>query len=155
MSSLDGIEIMDEEGQQCFTCPELNPSMTQELSPPLSEQVKTLIRIFTKLFNILGPGYSEKIYETAMGVEFRAENIPYQNQVVIPIYYEKHYVGFHQVDYLVYDNILIEIKAVKWTNYMREGSKSQLSRYLQTTGFMTGMVVNFGSDGVLNTEVVV
>ena len=75
------------------------------------ELTERIIKIFYKVYNTLGYGFLEKIYENAMMIEFRNSRIPAESQSPIEVIYENEIVGEHAMD------ILVNNKAVKSTSF--------------------------------------
>jgi GxxExxY protein len=91
----------------------------------------------------LGSGFLEAVYQEALEIEFKKASIPYTTQKKIPILYDgKPLKQFYIADFVCYDKIIIEIKAV--TKISNE-HKAQLLNYLSATGFKLGLLVNFGA----------
>ncbi len=88
----------------------------------------------------LGPGLLESIYENALCYEFDSNNIQYEKQVAIPIFYKGYKLGDYRLDILVEDEVIIEIKAVDRTDPV---FKAQLLSYLKVTGKKIGLLINF------------
>ncbi len=91
----------------------------------------------------LGHGFLEPVYQEALEYEFTLQGLPFSAQCPITITYkdkvlEKQYVA----DFVVFDRIILEIKAVTTldSTYM-----AQVLNYLNATGFPLGLLVNFGS----------
>jgi len=61
----------------------------------------------------LGPGFLESVYENALAVELRLRKIPFQRQVSVPVLYKGVEVGLHRIDLFVFDEIVVELKAIK------------------------------------------
>jgi len=104
----------------------------------LSEKI---IRIFYKVYNELGYGFLEKVYENAMMIDFRREGGSAVSQSAIKVYYEGEIVGEYFADILVDDKIIVEIKAAK--NLALE-HEAQLLNYLKATNIEVGLLLNFG-----------
>jgi len=104
----------------------------------LSEKI---IGIFYKVYNELGYGFLEKVYENAMMIDFRREDVPAVSQSAIKVYYEGEIVGEYFADILVDDKIIVEIKAAK--NLALE-HEAQLLNYLKATSIEVGLLLNFG-----------
>ena len=104
----------------------------------LSEKI---IRIFYKVYNKLGYGFLEKVYENAMMIELKKEDIPAVSQSAIKVYYEDEIVGEYFADILVDDKIIVEIKAAR--NLALE-HEAQLLNYLKATNIEVGLLLNFG-----------
>jgi len=94
-----------------------------------------------EVHNILGPGYSEKIYEEAVAKEFRNRKIRYERQKLIEVNYKGEKIGEYRLDMVVDKKIILELKAISELNNI---FKSQLLSYLKATGLKLGIVVKFG-----------
>ena len=96
-----------------------------------------IIKIFYKVYNNLGYGFLEKIYENALIYEFRKANVNAVSQTPIQVFYEEEILGEYFTDILVEDKIILEIKAVK---KLAEEHEAQLLNYLKATRILS--VVN-------------
>ena len=91
----------------------------------------------------LGCGYLECVYHDSLAIELEARGIPHQREVELPVGYKAHRVGsVFRVDFVCFDSVLIEIKALASITTRDE---SQLINYLKASGFKTGLLLNFGS----------
>lgn len=95
------------------------------------------------VYNSLGCGFLEAVYQEALEIEFKSAGIPYKREVCLPIYYkgillQKEYFA----DFLCYDKIIVELKAV---SAIADIHKSQVLNYLKATGYKLGIIVNFGA----------
>ena len=104
----------------------------------LSEET---IRIFYKVYNKLGYGFLEKVYENAMMIDFRKSGINVASQSPIEVTYEDEIVGEYFADILVDNKIIVEIKAAK---SLTEYHHAQLLNYLKATDIEVGLLLNFG-----------
>jgi GxxExxY protein len=100
-----------------------------------------IIRIFYKVYNTLGYGFLEKVYENAMMIELKREDIPAFSQYAIKVFYEDKIVGEYFADILVDDKVIVEIKAAR--NLAIE-NEAQLLNYLKATDKEVGLLLNFG-----------
>jgi GxxExxY protein len=100
-----------------------------------------IIRIFYKVYNTLGYGFLERIYENAMMIELKREDIPAFSQYAIKVFYEDEIVGEYFADILVDDKVIVEIKAAR--NLALE-NEAQLLNYLKATDKEVGLLLNFG-----------
>lgn len=96
-----------------------------------------------KVHRSLGAGFLEAVYEEALEKEFRNQKIPFERQVKLDVYYEdvklkKQY----RADFVCYDSIIIEIKAVVQIPVV---FYTQLQNYLKCTHKELGMIINFGT----------
>ena len=104
----------------------------------LTEKV---IKIFYKVYNTLGYGFLERIYENAMMIELKREDIPAFSQYAIKVFYEDEIVGEYFADILVDDKVIVEIKAARSLALENE---AQLLNYLKATDKEVGLLLNFG-----------
>jgi GxxExxY protein len=106
------------------------------------ELTEKIIAIFYKVYNNLGYGFLEKVYENAMMmIEFKKENISAVSQYAIKVVYENEIVGEYFADILVDRKVIIEIKAAKTLALENE---AQLLNYLKATDIEVGLLLNFG-----------
>jgi GxxExxY protein len=99
-----------------------------------------------KVYNTLGPGLLESVYEAALVYELQAMNLLAETQVPIPVVYNeiKLDLGF-RADIIVEKRVLIEIKSVE---NIAEVHHKQVLTYLKLTGIKLGILVNFNSDEI-------
>jgi len=105
------------------------------------ELTEKIIGIFYKVYNNLGYGFLENVYENAMMIDFIKGNIPAVSQYAIKVFYEDEIVGEYFADILVDGRVIVEIKAVK--NLALE-HEAQLLNYLKATDKEVGLLLNFG-----------
>jgi GxxExxY protein len=110
------------------------------------ELTDTIIKIFYEVYNSLGYGFLEKVYENAMKIELEKRGIPSACQSPINVYYKKTLVGEYCADILVDDKVIVEIKAAK---HLVAENEAQLLNYLKATDIEVGLLLNFG----INPEV--
>src|SRR6056297_1812227 len=97
------------------------------------------------VYDSLGSGFNEDVYERAMLVAFRQEDIPYENQRVVELRYKDHYVGEGYPDIIItmkQTKIVLELKA---TGNIGEKEKAQLRNYLNILDIKRGALINFQS----------
>jgi len=109
----------------------------------LKNEVYQIIGAAMEVSNHLGCGFLEAVYQEALGLEFSEQRIPHVQQKRIQIVYkstvlEKDYIA----DFLCFDQIIVEIKAIKQIISIEE---AQILNYLKATGHPLGLVINFGS----------
>jgi GxxExxY protein len=97
--------------------------------------------IFT-VYNTLGFGHKEQVYQKALEKELNTLNIPYKREVNLNVSYKGEAVGNYRPDFVVASKIIIELKAVE---FMPKTYETQLLHYLKSTNFQLGLLVNFGS----------
>jgi GxxExxY protein len=100
-----------------------------------------IIKAFYNVYNTLGYGFLEKVYENAMMIELRKLGLTAQRQVPIKVFYEEEIVGEYFADIVVEENIILELKAAE---NLREEHECQLINYLKATKIEVGLLLNFG-----------
>src|SRR3990172_10036770 len=114
------------------------------------ELTEKIINIFYRVYNKLGYGFLEKVYENAMLREFKKENIPAVSQFPIKVFYEDEIIGEYFADIFVDDKVIVEIKAAKGLALENE---AQLLNYLKATDIEVGLLLNFGTKPEIKRKV--
>ena len=114
------------------------------------ELTEKIIGVFYKVYNNLGYGFLEKVYENAMMLDFNKEQIPAVSQYPIKVLYEGEIVGEYFADILVDNKVIVEIKAVR--NLASE-NEAQLLNYLKATDKEVGLLLNFGPEPEIKRKV--
>ncbi len=91
----------------------------------------------------LGTGFVEPVYQEALEIEFNRQNIPFQREKYLNIFYKgqkltKHYLA----DFVCYDKIIVELKALSELSGKHE---AQILNYLKASQLKLGLLINFGS----------
>lgn len=105
------------------------------------EITESIISSFYDVYNTLGYGFLEKVYENALALELTKQGFDIKAQVSIPVYYDEVQVGQYYADLLVNDKVIVEIKAAK---DLCEEHEFQLINYLKATRCEVGLLLNFG-----------
>lgn len=100
-----------------------------------------VIKIFYEVYNKLGYGFLEKVYENAMMIEFDKKGINYCNQFPIKVYYDNFVVGDYVADFIVENKIIVELKSI-WE--LSSNDERQLLNYLKSTDKKVGLLLNYG-----------
>ncbi|MCU0337853.1 MAG: GxxExxY protein [Sediminibacterium sp.] len=100
-----------------------------------------IIKAFYKVYNTLGFGFLEKVYENAMFIELRNLGLFVEKQRRIKVYYEGQEVGDYFADLIVDEKVIIELKA---SEALCEEHEFQLINYLKATEIEVGLLLNFG-----------
>lgn len=108
-----------------------------------SELTSQIIKHFYTVYNTLGYGFLEKVYEKALYHELCLNGLPVVRQKPISVYYEDILVGEYFADLCVDETIIIEIKAAE---NLREEHELQLINYLKATNLEIGLLLNFGKE---------
>jgi GxxExxY protein len=94
-----------------------------------------------KIYQTLGPGYSESVYHRAFEVLLRQEGLSYETERIVPIVFEGHTIGNLRIDLIVRGSTIIELKAT--TTKLNDSAKIQAQNYLKLTGLSEAYLVNF------------
>ena len=105
------------------------------------ELTEKIIKIFYRVYNKLGYGFLEKVYENAMMIELSREGIPAVSQSAISVFYDGEIIGEYYADILVDSKIIAEIKAAR---SLAKENEAQLLNYLKATDIEVGLLLNFG-----------
>ena len=100
-----------------------------------------IIKAFYTVYNQLGYGFSEKVYENAMVIELKRMGLNVQQQPPIVIHYREQVVGEYFADLIMEEKVIVELKAVKEILPVHE---AQLLNYLKATTYEVGLLLNFG-----------
>ena len=98
-----------------------------------------------RVYNKMGFGYLESVYEKCMLIELRKAGFNIESQKPIRIQYEGEVVGDFIADILVNDTVILELKSVR---KLVEAHEVQLVNYLVATGKPVGLLINFGETKV-------
>ena len=90
----------------------------------------------------LGPGYLESTYHKALRVALEERDMFFTDQHPVSVYYQGVRVGQGRVDFLVEQQLVVELKAV---HALHDVHFAQLRSYLKATGVRTGLLLNFNA----------
>jgi len=94
------------------------------------------------VYNELGFGHKEQVYQKALEKEFIEMKIPYEKEQSLNVSYKNQVIGTYRPDFVIDQKVILELKAVE---LMPKTFETQLLHYLKTTGFSLGLLINFGS----------
>jgi GxxExxY protein len=95
-----------------------------------------------KVHNKMRNGYNEVIYSKCLAIELDKEQIKYQRELDVPVYYEEVVVGRRRVDFLVEEKVVVELKAIA---ELTDQNLAQALNYLECYKLEIGLLINFGS----------
>ena len=95
-----------------------------------------------EVHNILGNGFQEVVYQRALSIEMNLRNIEHQREFEMPLSYKGFDIGSRRVDFLVMEEISIEIKAII---NLEDVHLAQAMNYLEAYNLQTGLLINFGA----------
>jgi len=102
---------------------------------------ETIIGCAYRVYNKMGFGFLESVYEKCLMIELQKSSLSVQSQRPITVQYEGQTVGEFVADIVVNDAIILELKSVRQLNKIHE---MQLVNYLVATGLPVGLLINFG-----------
>ena len=100
-----------------------------------------IIAAFFMVYNTLGYGFLEKVYENSLIIKLKQLGFSVEKQKNIKVYFEEHIVGEYFADLIINKKVIIEIKAVE---KLCDEHKFQLINYLKATNMEVGLLLNFG-----------
>ncbi|MBU2492089.1 MAG: GxxExxY protein [Bacteroidetes bacterium] len=115
-----------------------------------SEITDKIIKAFYNVYNNLGYGFLEKVYENSMLIELNKLGLNCKKQIPIDVYYEGKNVGEYFADIIVENCVIIELKAAEG---LCEEHEFQLINYLKATEIEVGLLLNFGKTPGLKRKV--
>ena len=116
----------------------------------LSNESYSITGAAMQVYNTLGAGFLEAVYQEALAIELTKRGIPFEREKDLKIYYDgQELKQTYRADFVCYGNIIVEIKAVADLN---DSHRSQVFNYLKATGFKLGLLFNFGHSGGLEFE---
>lgn len=119
--------------------------------PMKNEEItQKVIGCFYTVYNRLGYGFLESVYQRALLIELRKQGLKAISPYPITIFYDKLVVGEFEADLVVEDCIILELKAVR---LLLNEHEAQLLNYLNATGFEVGLLLNFGPQAQIRRKV--
>jgi len=109
-----------------------------------------IIRSAFEVYNYFGDqGFLESVYEKALAIELRKNDLKVETQSPISVFYKSELVGDFRADLIVNDTIIVELKSV---SEIQEIHEVQLVNYLRATPIEVGLLFNFGNDEKLQIK---
>jgi GxxExxY protein len=105
------------------------------------ELTETIIGVFFEVYNELGHGFLESVYEKAFEIALSAKGLDVRRQIQVPVWFRGHRVGDFVADVLVNQLVLLELKAARALDSSHE---AQILNYLRATEIEVGLLFNFG-----------
>ena len=106
-----------------------------------SDLTSGVIKAFYDVYNELGFGFLEKVYENALAMELRQRGFTVDQQAPLPVWYHGHQVGAYYADLVVNGCVILELKAAE---SLVEDHEKQLLNYLKASDIEVGLLLNFG-----------
>ena len=109
-----------------------------------------IIKAFYNVYNVLGFGFLEKVYENAMMIELSLMKLICEKQKPIDVYFKEKKVGEYFADIIVENKVIIELKAAEGLIPEHE---AQLFNYLKATNIEVGLLLNFGKTPQIKRQI--
>ena len=106
-----------------------------------SEITEQILKAYYKVYNALGNGFLEKVYENALFLELKSTGLKVEKQRPIKVYFEGEEVGDYFADPVVGGLVIVELKAAE---ILCKEHEFQLINYLKATEIEVGLLLNFG-----------
>lgn len=110
-----------------------------------------LVGLAFEVFNELGAGHLEKVYQKAYAKELTTANIGFREQVSFKVLYKGQTIGNNFLDFLIEDKIIIELKR---SDFYSRKHIEQVSNYITVSKLKLALLINFTSRGVRIKRVV-
>jgi len=107
-----------------------------------SDITARIIGCAQQVHKILGNGFQEVIYQRALEIEFEKEELKFDREKEMDIVYAEKLIGNRRVDFLVDDDIMVELKAL---TKLEEVNVAQLINYIEAYKVRVGLLINFGA----------
>ena len=114
--------------------------MTTLLHKTITDAV---LKIYFDVYNQLGSGFLEKVYQNAMYFELKNKGFKVEAQKQIKVYFREQLIGEYYADLIVEDKVIVELKA---TELLMNVHVAQTLNYLKATEIEVGLLLNFGEE---------
>jgi GxxExxY protein len=113
----------------------------------LKDEVYAIIGAAIEVHRVLGPGFLEPVYQEALEYELMDRAIPFEAEKLLPITYKGRLLEkYYKADVICHGQVIVELKAL---DRLSSNEEAQLLNYLKATGLRVGVLINFGSPGLL------
>lgn len=121
------------------------PKLHRQDLQDIEKLTELVIGCAFKVFNTLGFGFLESVYEKSLLIELRRQGIAAKAQSPIKVFYASENVGDFFADILIENQLILELKSV---SQLTPAHQVQLVNYLNATGIENGLLINFGAQKV-------
>lgn len=104
-----------------------------------------------EVHSILGPGFLEAVYHSALAHELTLRQIPFESLKSLPVTYKGKLVGHYEADFVIAGEIILELKAV---STLHPNHEAQAINYLAATGLKLAILFNFGASSLQHKRLV-
>jgi GxxExxY protein len=106
------------------------------------ELTNSIIKTFYEVYNELGYGFLERVYQNSLYLELKNKGFKVEAQKKIEVYYKGIEVGQYYADLIVEDLVILELKAA---DCIVSAFENQILNYLKGTNCEVGLLLNFGT----------
>jgi GxxExxY protein len=110
----------------------------------LSALTGRIIAAAQEVYNTIGPGFEEKIYQRSLALELPAQGLEFSREVWIDVHYKGEVVGKKRVDFLIEDVTGVVLLEIKAKAKLEDVDFVQTLSYLKASGYKVGLLINFG-----------
>lgn len=122
--------------------------MHKEIELLLKDEVYAIVGAAIEVHRELGYGFLESVYHQALNIELNKRDVPFASEQKLPVYYKGERLDAdYRADFICYEKVIVELKAMDRLTSREEG---QLLNYLKATKLQVGLLINFGSKGLLD-----
>ena len=111
----------------------------------INELTHKIIGCAMQVHRTLGNGFQEVIYQRALAIEFRYQNIEFEREMEMDLFYRENHIGKRRVDFFVEGSVMVEIKAIV---KMEGVHKAQAINYCEAYNIADGLLINFGGESL-------
>lgn len=104
-----------------------------------------------EVHSLLGPGFLEAVYQSALAYELTLRHIPFEQFKRLKVVYKEKEVGDYEADFVIDGKIILELKAV---SNLHPKHEAQAINYLTATGFKLAILLNFGAESLQHKRIV-
>jgi len=109
---------------------------------PLKDETYRILGACFEVYNEMGCGFLEPVYQECLEKELEIQEIPFERQAILELEYKGHLLEKkYQPDLICFGTVIVEIKAV---SRLASEHQSQVLNYMNASGFEVGLLVNFG-----------
>jgi GxxExxY protein len=117
------------------------------------EESYAIVGACFEVYNQMGAGFLEAVYQECLEIEFRERKIPFMARKQLVLRYKQQTLKAKYVpDFVCHEKIILEIKAL---SDITNEHRAQVHNYLRATGMKLGLLVNFGAEGKVQSERIV
>lgn len=111
----------------------------------INELTHKIIGCAMQVHRTLGNGFQEVIYQRALAIEFGFQNIAFEREMEMDLFYRENHIGTRRVDFFVEGCVMVEIKAIEKLEGVH---KAQAINYCEAYNIADGLLINFGGESL-------